>query len=141
MSTLCPKCYKTSPTEANFCRHCGKSFAIAKVPLSSFKNGKFQGFNAVEFTDKPKKEEKTSVDLNFNAATWLCLLATGIFALLKINPGGDFSSCVESWPWFAFWGASVFAPVVYGVYISFSCLTAAVSMLAVAHYCEGGVNG
>lgn len=38
-------------------------------------------------------------------------LLTIIFVILKLNPGGYLTTQVVEWPWFRFWGLSVFCPI------------------------------
>ena len=66
-------------------------------------------------------------------------LLTIIFIILKLNPGataeapGPLTTAVASWPWWEWWGVSVFCPIIWSFYavIGVFALVLVIALIAV----------
>ncbi len=60
-------------------------------------------------------------------------LLTLVFIFLKLNPGGNFTTVIAEWPWFEWWGWSVFCPMIFSFYAGMALVaTFALGFIAVA---------
>jgi len=70
----------------------------------------------MNYTHDPNSTSKPSTTFKSSGIGFAGFL-TIIFIILKLNPGGYLTSSIVDWPWFKWWGVSVFCPLLFSFYL------------------------